>query len=62
MQVTSRPHQEERFKSVAMLDEASLLATCACIHLDPVAAGITPEAGGLVSRPNHALAWVVTCS
>jgi REP element-mobilizing transposase RayT len=36
---------EGRFKSVAILDEASLLATCAYIDLNPVAAGIaaTPE-------------------
>jgi hypothetical protein len=31
---------EERFKSVAILDEESLLATCAYIDLNPVAAGI----------------------
>lgn len=36
---------EGRFKSVAILDEASLLATCAYIDLNPVAAGLaaTPE-------------------
>ena len=36
---------EGRFKSIAILDEASLLATCAYIDLNPVAAGIaaTPE-------------------
>lgn len=36
---------EGRFKSVAVLDEESLLATCAYIDLNPVAAGIaeTPE-------------------
>jgi REP element-mobilizing transposase RayT len=36
---------EERFKSVAILDEESLLATCAYIDLNPVAAGIaeSPE-------------------
>ena len=36
---------EQRFKSVAILDEESLLATCAYIDLNPVAAGIaeTPE-------------------
>ena len=35
-----------RFKSVAILDEESLLATCAYIDLNPVAAGIAevPEA------------------
>ena len=31
---------EERFKSIAILDEESLLATCAYIDLHPVAAGI----------------------
>jgi REP element-mobilizing transposase RayT len=38
---------EQRFKSVAVLDEESLLATCAYIDLNPVAAGIAliPEAG-----------------
>ncbi len=38
---------EGRFKSVAILDEESLLATCAYIDLNPVAAGIVgvPEAG-----------------
>jgi REP element-mobilizing transposase RayT len=37
---------EGRFKSVAILDEESLLATCAYIDLNPVAAGVakTPEA------------------
>jgi hypothetical protein len=37
---------EQRFKSVAILDEESLLATCAYIDLNPVAAGIdlVPEA------------------
>ena len=37
---------EERFKSVAILDEESLLATCAYIDLNAVAAGIVevPEA------------------
>jgi REP element-mobilizing transposase RayT len=37
---------EERFKSIAVLDEESLLATCAYIDLNPVAAGIAavPEA------------------
>jgi hypothetical protein len=37
---------EERFKSVAILDEESLLATCAYTDLNPVAAGIVevPEA------------------
>src|SRR5262249_40007594 len=37
---------EGRFKSVAILDEESLLATCAYIDLNPVAAGLVkvPEA------------------
>ena len=37
---------EGRFKSIAILDDESLLATCAYIDLNPVAAGITkvPEA------------------
>ncbi len=37
---------ESLFKSVAILDDESLLATCAYIDLNPVAAGITkvPEA------------------
>ncbi len=37
---------EGRFKSVAILDEESLLAICAYIDLNPVAAGVTdvPEA------------------
>jgi len=37
---------EGRFKSVAILDEESLLATCAYVDLNPVAAGIAqvPEA------------------
>ena len=33
---------EERFKSIAILDEAALLATCVYIDLNPVAAGIHP--------------------
>jgi hypothetical protein len=42
---------EGRFKSVAILDEASLLATCAYIDLNPVAAGIAevPEASAHTS-------------
>jgi len=38
---------EGRYKSIAVLDEEALLATCAYIDLNPVAAGIatTPEAG-----------------
>ncbi len=38
---------ESRFKSVAILDEEALLATCAYIDLNPVAAGLAavPEAG-----------------
>jgi len=49
---------EGRFKSVAILDEESLLATCAYIDLNPVAAGIAevPEASAHTSikeRVNH---------
>jgi REP element-mobilizing transposase RayT len=33
---------EGRFKSIAVLDEAALLAVCAYIDLNPVAAGIAP--------------------
>lgn len=33
---------EGRFKSIAVLDEEALLATCAYIDLNPVAAGIAP--------------------
>ncbi len=42
---------EGRFKSVAILDEESLLATCAYIDLNPVAAGIaqSPEASAHTS-------------
>jgi REP element-mobilizing transposase RayT len=42
---------EERFKSVAILDEQSLLTTCAYIDLNPVAAGIVevPEASAHTS-------------
>ena len=42
---------ESRFKSVAILDEESLLATCAYIDLNPVAAGIAevPEASAHTS-------------
>jgi REP element-mobilizing transposase RayT len=50
---------EGRFKSVAILDEESLLATCAYIDLNPVAAGIAkvPEASPYTSiktRVDHA--------
>ncbi len=50
---------EGRFKSVAILDEESLLATCAYIDLNPVAAGIAkvPEAGphtSIKTRVEHA--------
>src|SRR5262245_49811827 len=50
---------EGRFKSVAILDEESLLATCAYIDLNPVAAGIvqTPEASphtSIKERVDHA--------
>jgi REP element-mobilizing transposase RayT len=49
---------EERFKSVAILDEESLLATCAYIDLNPVAAGIAevPEASpytSITTRVDH---------
>lgn len=52
---------EGRFKSIAILDEASLLATCAYIDLNPVAAGIaaTPEKSphtSLKSRVEHCTA------
>ena len=52
---------EGRFKSVAVLDEASLLATCAYIDLNPVAAGIAavPEASAHTSikeRVDHVAA------
>jgi len=42
---------EGRFKSIAILDEESLLATCAYIDLNPVAAGIAkvPEASPYTS-------------
>jgi hypothetical protein len=42
---------EERFKSIAILDEESLLATCAYIDLNPVAAGVVevPEASTYTS-------------
>jgi len=49
---------EGRFKSVAILDEAALLATCAYIDLNPVAAGIAelPETSAhtsLKARVDH---------
>ena len=49
---------EERFKSVAILDDESLLATCAYIDLNPVAAGIVevPEASphtSITTRVEH---------
>ncbi len=52
---------EGRFKSIAILDEASLLATCAYIDLNPVAAGLaaTPEKSphtSLKSRVEHCAA------
>jgi hypothetical protein len=52
---------EGRFKSIAVLDEGSLLATCAYIDLNPLAAGIasTPEASAHTSikeRVDHAAA------
>jgi REP element-mobilizing transposase RayT len=50
---------EGRFKSIAILDEESLLATCAYIDLNPVAAGIVavPEASphtSIKTRVEHA--------
>jgi hypothetical protein len=52
---------ESRFKSIAILDEEALLATCAYIDLNPVAAGIaaTPESSRHTSvrqRVQHAKA------
>src|SRR6516164_9877027 len=46
---------EGRFKSVAILDEESLLAVCAYIDLNPVAAGIAevPEASAHTSIKEH---------
>jgi hypothetical protein len=49
---------EARYKSIAILDEEALLATCAYIDLNPVAAGIakTPEAAphtSIKQRVNH---------
>ena len=49
---------EQRFKSVAILDEESLLATCAYIDLNPIAAGIAevPEASphtSVTTRVEH---------
>src|SRR5271166_355578 len=49
---------EERFKSIAILDEESLLATCAYIDLNPLAAGIVevPEASphtSITTRVEH---------
>ena len=38
--VSSRAFFEGRFKSVAILDDESLLATCADVDLNPVAVGI----------------------
>src|SRR6516162_209489 len=52
---------EGRFKSVAILDEESLLATCAYIDLNPVAAGVAmvPETSkhtSIKERVDHVLA------
>jgi REP element-mobilizing transposase RayT len=52
---------ESRFKSIAILDEEALLATCAYIDLNPVAAGLaaTPETSPHTSvhrRVEHAAA------
>ena len=56
--VLCRPFFEGRFKSVAILDEEALLATCAYIDLNPVAAGIVdvPEASphtSITERVEH---------
>lgn len=52
---------EGRFKSVAILDDEALLATCAYIDLNPVAAGIAavPEESEHTSIP-HRLEHVET--
>lgn len=52
---------EGRYRSIAILDEASLLATCAYIDLNPVAAGVaaTPETSAhtsLKARVDHCAA------
>ena len=57
---------EGRFKSVAILDEESLLATCAYIDLNPVAAGIVqvPEMSphtSIKTRVEHAAEQGRTC-
>jgi hypothetical protein len=49
---------EGRFKSIAILYEEALVATCACIDLNPVAAGVAevPEASAntsLKARVDH---------
>ena len=50
---------EARFKSIAVLDDGSLLATCAYIDLNPVAAGIasTPEASAHTSIKSASITW-----
>ncbi len=58
---TSGAFFESRFKSVAILDDESLLATCTYIDLNPVAAGIAvvPEASphtSITTRTDHAKA------
>ena len=55
---TPAAHLRERFKSVAILDDESLLAVCAYIDLNPVAAGIAevPEASpytSITTRVDH---------
>ena len=47
---------ESRYKSIAILDEEALLATCAYIDLNPVAAGMatTPETSQHTSVQQHA--------
>lgn len=56
---------EGRFKSIAILDEEALLATCAYIDLNPLAAGIatTPESSRFTSvrqRVKHVVAKAKT--
>ncbi|MCY2983490.1 MAG: hypothetical protein NTY15_07600 [Planctomycetota bacterium] len=52
---------EGRFKSIAILDEESLVSVCAYIDLNPVAAGVaeTPEASeqnSIKARVEHVVA------
>ena len=50
---------EGRFKSIAILDEGSLLATCAYIDLNPVAAGMAslPEAAHTRRSKSASIMW-----